>query len=337
MPNETLLSARATNSEPTDMALKVSVVIVTFYREQFLRRTLWSCLGQRDVDFANVEVIVVDGSPNASARGVVEEIKEEGRQLGLTVRFLHEPRPGISHSRNAGVRAAASDLVAFIDDDEEAEPRWLARLLTCQAQFGADVVVGPVYPMFELDRASRDPYWRWYFTADSRQPSGEIAKRGAGTHNCLILKRTCCVDEEPFDPAFGLTGGEDTRFFHSVAQRGGRVIWCADAIINEFVPASRSRWTYALKRQVRESQLLVQSFLWSNPPNLIGLAAWMGIGLAQITVFAPLSLVFMLFDRSAAMKCVTKVAGGFGKLLWFPGMTLIGYGDRNGAQSEARA
>ena len=37
------------------------------------------------------------------------------------------------------------------------------------------------------------------------------------------------------------------------------------------------------------------------------------------------------------MKCATKVAGGFGKLFWFPGMTLIGYGDRNGAQSEARA
>ena len=319
------------------MPLKVSVVIVTFFREQFLRRTLWSCLGQRDVDFADVEIIVVDGSPNASARGVVDEIKEEGRQLGLTVRFIHEPRPGISHSRNAGMRAAASGLVAFIDDDEEADPHWLARLLACQTQFGADVVVGPVYPMFELDRASRDPYWRWYFTADSRQPSGEIAKRGAGTHNCLIRKQTCCTDEEPFDPAFGLTGGEDTRFFHSVAARGGRVIWCADAIINEFVPASRSRWGYALKRQVRESQLLVQSFLWSNPPNLMRLALWMGIGLGQIAVFAPLSVIFAVFDRSAAMKCITKVAGGVGKVLWFPGMTLIGYGDRNATQSEARA
>lgn len=337
MVNETILSARPANSVPNDATFKVSVVIVTFFREQFLRRTLWSCLGQRDIDFADVEVIVVDGSPTASARGVVEEIREEGRQVGLSVRFVHEPRPGISHSRNAGMTAASSGLVAFIDDDEEADPLWLARLLRCQAQFGADVVVGPVYPMFELDRASRDPYWRWYFTADSRQPSGEIAKRGAGTHNCLILKRTCCVDEQPFDPAFGLTGGEDTRFFHAVAERGGRVVWCADAIINEFVPASRSRWSYALKRQVRESQLLVQSFLWSNRPNLLGVASWMGIGLAQIAVFAPLALAFALFDRSAAMKCITKVAGGVGKLFWFPGMTLIGYGDRTSTQSEARA
>ena len=103
------------------------------------------------------------------------------------------------------------------------------------------------------------------------------------------------------------------------------------------MPASRSRWGYALKRQVRESQLLVQSFLWSNPPNLMRLALWMGIGLGQIAVFAPLSVIFAVFDRSAAMKCITKVAGGVGKVLWFPGMTLIGYGDRNGTQSEARA
>jgi GT2 family glycosyltransferase len=314
------------------MAYKVSVIVVTFYREQFVRRTLWSCLAQRDVDFAEFEVIVVDGSPDASARAVVRDVSDEASRFGLSVRYIHEPRPGISYSRNAGVRASAAELVAFIDDDEEAEPHWLARLLDCQARFAADVVVGPVYPMFELDRASRDPYWRWYFTADSRQPSGEIAKRGAGTHNCLILKRTCCTSDEPFDPALGLTGGEDTRFFHSVAQRGGRVIWCADAIINEFIPAARSRWSYALRRRLRENQLLLQSFFWSSPPNLLGVLAWMAIGLAQIAMFFPLLLIFALFDRPTAMKCATKVAGGVGKLCWFPGVTLIGYGDRHAAQ-----
>jgi len=63
----------------------------------------------------------------------------------------------------------------------------------------------------------------------------------------------------------------------------------------------------------------------------------MGIGLFQIMLYAPLSLAFATFDRSTAMKCATKVAGGVGKLMWLPGMTLIGYGDRNAAQSEAGA
>lgn len=320
------------------MAIKVSVVVVTFYREQFLRRTLWSCLAQRDVAFDEVELIAVDGAPSASARDVVAEVSEEAQRRGLTLRYIHEPRPGISHSRNAGVNAAAGELVAFIDDDEEADPYWLARLLQCQERFNADVVVGPVFPMFELDKASRDPYWRWYFTADSRQASGEIAKWGApGTHNCLFLKRTCCVTDQPFDPELGLTGGEDTRFFYSVVERGGKMIWCADAIINEFVPASRSRWSYALRRQLRESQLHMQAFLWTDRRNFKSLAWWTAIGFAQVVVYTPLTLVCAVFNRSLAMKCGTKLAGGIGKLFWLPSLTLIGYGDRSASQSEARA
>jgi glycosyltransferase involved in cell wall biosynthesis len=314
------------------MALNVSIVVVTFYREQLLRRTLRSCLFQRDVDMAAVEIIAVDGSPDASARGVVDELRPEAQKRGVSLRYLHEPRPGISHSRNAGVLAAGADRVAFIDDDEEAEPHWLSSLLACQSRFNADVVVGPVYPIFEVESAARDPFWRWYFTADSRQVSGEVAKRGAGTHNCLIVKRTCCTDDRPFDPALGLTGGEDTRFFQSVKQRGGRVIWCAEAIINEFIPAGRSSWPYALRRRLRENQLLMQLFWSSRPPQILHVAAWMLVGLAQTALFAPLSLMFAGFDRPAAMKCAAKVAGGLGKLLWFPGMTLIGYGDR-GANS----
>lgn len=317
------------------MTVKVSVLVVTFFREQFLRRTLLSCLAQRGIDLSEVELIAVDGSPSGSARAIVAEIEEATRPLGTTVRYIHEPRPGISHSRNAGVHAASGDLIAVIDDDEEAEPHWLARLVDCQARFGADVVVGPVYPMFELDRASRDPYWRWYFTSDSHQPSGEIAKWGApGTHNCLFVKRTCCVTDEPFDPALGLTGGEDMRFFHSVIARGGKVVWCADAIVNEFIPAARSRWRYALRRQLRESQLHMQAFFWSGRPDIKGLVWWTAIGIAQIAVYAPLTLLCAVFDRSLAMKCGTKLAGGVGKLFWLPSLTLIGYGDRT-AQPEA--
>jgi succinoglycan biosynthesis protein ExoM len=319
------------------MGYQVSIVVVTFYREELLRRTLRSLLAQRDVDLATVEILAVDGAPDGSARGVVAALEDEAARSGACLRYLHEPRPGISPARNAGVRAASADLVAFVDDDEEADSGWLKQMLAALTRYQADVVVGPVYPVFEAERAARDPFWSWYFTADSRQPSGEIAKRGAGTHNCLFVKRTCCVDDEPFDPALGLTGGEDFRFFLSVANRGGRVVWCAEGIIREFIPAARSEWGYALRRRLRENQLLLQSFLWSDPPNRRRVAAWMAIGLMQLVLFAPLSMALLVVNRAAAKKCATKAVGGLGKLLWLPGMTLIGYGDRSAAQSGAGA
>jgi succinoglycan biosynthesis protein ExoM len=319
------------------MAHQVSIVIATFYRQELLRRTVLSCLDQRGVDPDAIEVIVVDNAPDGSARGTVEALQDEAARRGMMLRYLHEPRPGISHPRNAGVRAASADLVAFIDDDEEADPDWLKEMLAALERFQADVVVGPVYPFFELERAARDPFWHWYFTADSRQSSGEIAKRGAGTHNCLFVKATCCADDEPFDPALGLTGGEDFRFFLAVTQRGGRVVWCAEAVIREFVPAGRSNWTYAVRRRLRENQLLMQSFLWSDPPRRLRVVAWMIVGVLQCVVFAPLSMALFAVDRASAKKCATKAVGGIGKLFWLPGVTLIGYGDRGLRRSQARA
>ena len=44
---------------------------------------------------------------------------------------------GLSGARNTGVQAASSDVVAFLDDDAEAEPDWLQELL---AQYLPNVV-----------------------------------------------------------------------------------------------------------------------------------------------------------------------------------------------------
>ncbi len=50
-----------------------------------------------------------------------------------------EERRGLSGARNTGVRAARGDVVAFLDDDAEADPGWLEELL---AQYDTPAVVG---------------------------------------------------------------------------------------------------------------------------------------------------------------------------------------------------
>jgi glycosyltransferase involved in cell wall biosynthesis len=49
--------------------------------------------------------------------------------LPCSARLLRSAAPGIPASRNAGLRAARSDIVAFVDDDAVAEHDWLLRLL----------------------------------------------------------------------------------------------------------------------------------------------------------------------------------------------------------------
>ena len=53
--------------------------------------------------------------------------------------LANEERQGLSGARNTGVRAARCDVVAFLDDDAEADPGWLEELL---AQYDEPLVMG---------------------------------------------------------------------------------------------------------------------------------------------------------------------------------------------------
>ena len=96
----------------------ISVVIPTHNRETMLCRALASVFAQR---FAPCEVIVVnDGSSDATA---VQLVKFADTRL----RAIHHQRPlGAAAARNAGLALARAPIVAFLDDDDEQLPGFLA-------------------------------------------------------------------------------------------------------------------------------------------------------------------------------------------------------------------
>jgi glycosyltransferase involved in cell wall biosynthesis len=53
-------------------------------------------------------------------------VVEEQAAAGAPFRYCVEPRPGLSWARNAGIAAAKSDIIAYIDDDEQPDEDWLA-------------------------------------------------------------------------------------------------------------------------------------------------------------------------------------------------------------------
>ena len=103
------------------MADAVSVIIPTFRREAMLLETLASVQAQTGIEF---EVLVADDTPEASARAVVEELRDP------RVRFLHLQSAGgfVSKVRNAAALQARYPLAMFLDDDDLLEPEALSRL-----------------------------------------------------------------------------------------------------------------------------------------------------------------------------------------------------------------
>ena len=105
--------------------IDISIVIPTYRRPEMLRRALASCLVQQDGGIG-FEIVVVDNDAAGSARPVVAAMAQHS---AVPLRYVAEPRPGISHARNSGIANAQGRYLAFLDDDEAADPGWLAAFL----------------------------------------------------------------------------------------------------------------------------------------------------------------------------------------------------------------
>lgn len=103
--------------EPADRP-SVSVAVCTRDRGDDLERCLRSIA--EAIDEPN-EVLVVDNAPHASStRDVLRGFP--------AFRYVPEPRRGLSAARNAAIRAATGNVLAFIDDDVVVHPLWLTAL-----------------------------------------------------------------------------------------------------------------------------------------------------------------------------------------------------------------
>ena len=318
--------------------VEVSIVVPTMRRQALLPSLVERLFGQVACESINIELVIVDNCPQQSARPTVIELR---RKYGARLRYVTEERPGVSHVRNTGVRAARGSLIAFIDDDEIPCGNWLLDLLASKNRHAADVVLGPVYPDFEISAATRDPLFRRAFTQDSDRPTGALVEprspfrvlfrptscyRTMATNNALVDRRLFNDGKYSFSPELTHLGGEDLLFFHNLYLSGKKIIWCREAAVFERIHAERSEISYLLKRRFRDGQITSATCLLSTPKQLCRLLISMGVGLVQVVAGSGLSLVFVLAGSRRARIAILVLAAGMGKILWMRHYHLRSYG-----------
>jgi succinoglycan biosynthesis protein ExoM len=295
--------------------LDVSIVIPTYRRPELLATTLASCLAQQGIADDAVEIVVVDNDPDRSARAAVDAAAKRGP---VPVRYVAEDRPGISHARNTGVANAGGHYIAFIDDDEEAAPGWLAAFLDTIRRTGADLVVGPVHPRF-VGPEMAGAYARQAYTRDARVPTGTRLEHWSGIGNSLLDKERCFAGApQPFDPRLGLSGGEDALFLHQLRRRGGSIAWCAEAAVWETIAPDKLAAPYLLRRAFRGAQTTTFVCTAVRPPERGRAALWMALGCAQIVLYTPAALVLRALRHRRWLPVAVKSVGGLGKVWWHP-------------------
>lgn len=99
------------------MSSLVSIIIPCYNQGEFLSDAIQSALDQ---DYPEKEIIVVND-------GSTDNTKRVAQAFGNTINYIEQPNKGVSSSRNAGIRAAKGDYVAFLDSDDVLLPGSIAK------------------------------------------------------------------------------------------------------------------------------------------------------------------------------------------------------------------
>lgn len=219
---------------PTKSRPHISVCVCTYKRAALLPDLIHAIETQRTDGQFTYEVIVADNDAARSAESTVQQL---ARASAIRISYCLEPEMNIALARNAAVARATGDFVVFIDDDEVPTSDWLYELLTTQAAYSADAVLGPVLSRFQQE----PPAWvtKGGFFDRPRHPTGHLVQwPEARTGNVLLLRKSMERLDPPFRPQFG-SGGEDVDFFRRLAEQGAVLVWSNDAVTYELVPPYR--------------------------------------------------------------------------------------------------
>jgi glycosyltransferase involved in cell wall biosynthesis len=289
----------------------VCLCVPTFRRSDGLRKLLSDV--ERLTYAGTLTVIVVDNDDEGRAGAAVVAAMAPTFRVPLTC--IVEPRRGQTYAYNRAFQSAcrstpAPDYVAVLDDDEYPDPGWLGEMVRVAELHSADIVGGPVFPVFD-----EPDHWlaKSGLYAPGRNPTGPVPLiYGAGN---MLIKRSVLEQylDEPFLHAFAFTGASDYDFFWRCRNDGRSFAWADDAKVLETTPPSRTTISYLLHRKFRngtEATRLERKFLGRVAGALRGWCIGLGLlGVGIVTL--PLAA---LRGRRAIMASLISAARGAGRI-----------------------
>ena len=197
---------------------KLSVIIPVYNVEAYLDDCLESVESQT---FSDIEIVCVnDGSTDASLDKLESWAMRDAR-----IRIVDKPNGGLSSARNAGIRAATSDYVCFLDSDDRFYPNACEEICKLLDETNADVLTfgANFVPVEKGDiwlkniLSPRDAVYEGFsmgiITEESSRP---FAWR-------MALRRTFLLDNNLFFDE-GVLFGEDQVFCFAVYPRAAKTV-----------------------------------------------------------------------------------------------------------------
>jgi glycosyltransferase involved in cell wall biosynthesis len=236
----------------------VSVVIPAYNAAWCVRKAVDSVLAQ---DFRDVELIVVNDGSTDDTLAVL-------RSYGDAIRVVDQRNGGMSNARNAGIRAARGEFLAFLDSDDWWLPGKLGRqveLLRTRPDLGFCSCAARVEDMQgRLLNLWECPAWEGPFVAHLFGSSADVP----GSCSAVLARRDLVLQVGAFDET--LRGAEDPDLWIRLAAVSGYACLPEPGVVVLRRPGSVSRNLEAMRdstlRMMRKNRHLL-------PPDLQG-AYW---------------------------------------------------------------
>ncbi len=195
-------------------SILVSVVIPAFNAAATIDDTLRSVRSQ---SHRNLQIVVVNDGSTDNTLSIATSHAAQDRRILL----VSQQNAGVAAARNAGWRAATSDLIAFVDADDLWAPTKIERQLEVMLAGGERV--GLVYTWFDV--IDERNFIR--FSVQGQRISGNVidhALRGnfVGNGSSPLIRRMALLEAGGYDPGLlqrGVHGCEDMLMYYRIARR----------------------------------------------------------------------------------------------------------------------
>ncbi len=211
---------------------RVSVVIPTYNAEKTIGPLLDSL---QNLDYPDYEVIVVNDGSRDGTKAIVAR---------YPVRLIDQPNMGASAARDAGLRAATGDIIAYVDSDVAVTPDWLRHLV----KPFQDPAIGATTGRTVFLRNEKCSSWVRSMDIERRNAGRKEFTRVANGPNSAFRKGVL-HEVGGFDPSW--YHAEDTEVSYRVWQKGYKIRYVPEAVVHH-VP--EEDWRDFLRKRYRDAK-----------------------------------------------------------------------------------
>ncbi len=232
----------------------VSVIVCTYNRKNLLKPCIESVFNQL-YSKDNYEILIIDGR---STDGTEDIIKEMSKKSPCRYKLIKQIGCGLSNARNIGIKASTGDIVAFIDDDAEAEVDWLEYLVEPYSDINTGCVGGKALPKFESPPPNwfEKKLWGWVGLQDLGEVRKIIEKGKTQEYpvGCNISFRKSIFNQMGFFREDlgrikkSLLSYEETEICNRILALDYKIIYEPKGIVQHFVPKYRISLKYFIQR-----------------------------------------------------------------------------------------